>query len=82
MALQYNEMEALFSVARAFCVKLQAGTAIADSGTDIPVVADFPGMHSVANTTAKIAALLNRHEAEKESSESRRKRIVGALPES
>lgn len=66
MALEAREIEALISVARAFCVKIQAGTAIADTGTDIPVLADFPGRHALCSTTAQIAALINRHEREKE----------------
>lgn len=82
MALEFSEIEALLSVARALCVKIQAGTAIADTGTDLPAIADFPGMHAAANTTAKIAALLNRHEQEKENAQLRRGRVVGALPES
>lgn len=69
MALSVRENEALYSVCRALVVKLQAGTAIADTGTDIPVIADFPGCHAIANTTAQIAALLNRAERDKQAVE-------------
>jgi hypothetical protein len=61
MALEQKEIDAVFLVARAFVKKLQAGSAIADTSGDIPVIADFPGMPQGYTTTALIATAINRH---------------------
>jgi hypothetical protein len=61
MSLENRQIDELIQVARVFCQKLQAGSAIADTTTYIPVVGDFPGLPTNVNTTAKIAVLVNRY---------------------
>lgn len=68
MSLNNREVDAIVQVAASFISKLQAATAIADTGGDVPVLADFPGAgHGAYTTTATISALINRYFAEQHS---------------
>lgn len=76
MSVNVREIDQCMLALRGFCRKLQDATAIADTGGDVPVIADFPGATaSGLATTAIITTLVNRYFAERQESDGRRSNV-------
>lgn len=78
MSLNSNEITQLVHLAAGFVRKIQANTAIADTSTHKPVLADFPHKANVI-TTAAMAKLINRYFNELDGNEA--KKATDNLPE-